>query len=195
MKGEPSSQEITIVSGLPRSGTSMMMKMLEAGGLVVVTDHLRVPDVDNPKGYYEYEKVKAIKTDATWIPATRGKVFKMVSLLLYHLPPNESYRIVLMRRRTEEILASERKMLERLGENPEATRDERMAEIFSKHLVHLDGWLKQQQHMAVLQVNYNDVMSDSANAILRIDEFFGNRLERGKMAAVVDPSLYRQRKI
>src|SRR5580692_4579151 len=96
--------DIIIVSGLPRSGTSVMMQMLDHGGVEVVTDHVRTADTDNPKGYYELEKVKKVKADATWLPATRGKAFKMVSQLLYDLPPGEKYCILFMERNLEEVL-------------------------------------------------------------------------------------------
>ena len=188
-----SSREITIVSGLPRSGTSMMMRMLEAGGIPVVTDRIREADVDNPKGYYEFERVKQIKEDASWIPDTRGKAFKMVSLLLYHLPPNETYRVILMRRDTAEILASERKMLERLGKDSDHASDGRMAEIFRKHLEHLERWLETQPHIHCVRVNYNDVMKDPGPVTRAVAEFFGGRLDAAAMSKVVDPALYRQR--
>src|SRR5271157_2249400 len=94
----PMDSEIIIVSGLPRSGTSLMMQMLENGGVVVVTDGIRTADTDNPRGYFEFERVKKIKEDASWLPETRGKAFKMVSQLLYDLPPTEKYKIVFMDR-------------------------------------------------------------------------------------------------
>ncbi len=172
----------------------MMRKMREAGGLDVVTDNVRTADVDNPKGYYEYEKVKTIKEDASWIPETRGKAFKMVSLLLYHLPVGEAYRVVLMRRDTQEILASERRMLERLGRDPDAARDERMAEIFTKHLGHLQGWLAGRPDMHVIEVSYNEVVKAPLPVVERVNAFFGGRLDTARMAAVVDPVLYRQRR-
>src|ERR1700756_1062270 len=103
----PMEHEIIIVSGLPRSGTSLMMQMLEKGGVSVVIDHVRTPDTDNPKGYHEFEKVKKIKQDASWLPETRGKAFKMVSQLLYDLPPGERYTIIFMERDFEEMLASQ----------------------------------------------------------------------------------------
>ncbi len=116
-------QAIIVVSGLPRSGTSLMMQMLEGGGVEVVTDGVRPADTDNPKGYYEFEKVKTIRRDASWLPATRGKAFKMVSQLLYDLPSGESYRIVFMERDLEETLLSQEKMLTRLGaRRPRARR-------------------------------------------------------------------------
>src|SRR5690348_9725375 len=107
--------EITIVSGLPRSGTSLMMQMLDKGGLEVVTDNIRIADRDNPRGYYEFEKVKTIKRDTSWLPQTRGKAFKMISQLLYDLPSSEKYRIIFMERDMDEMLVSQEKMLERLG--------------------------------------------------------------------------------
>src|SRR5215475_8067096 len=101
-----SKNEIVVVSGLPRSGTSLMMQMLDKGGLEVVTDKIRAADTDNPRGYYEYEQVKKIKQDKSWLPATRGKAFKMVSQLLYDLPPTEKYRVIFMERDFEEMLDS-----------------------------------------------------------------------------------------
>src|SRR5438132_4951320 len=105
--------EITIVSGLPRSGTSLMMQMLDNGGIEVVTDNIRTADTDNPRGYYEYEQVKKIKEEKSWLPQTRGKAFKMVSQLLYELPANEGYRIIFMQRDLDEMLLSQEKMLKR----------------------------------------------------------------------------------
>ena len=106
--------EIIIVSGLPRSGTSLMMQMLDNGGVPVVTDHIRTADTDNPRGYYEFEQVKKIKEDVSWLPETRGKAFKMVSQLLYELPASERYRIIFMERDLDEMLLSQEKMLARL---------------------------------------------------------------------------------
>src|SRR5580692_5957036 len=105
--------EIIVVSGLPRSGTSLMMQMLDNGGVAVVTDNIRAADTDNPRGYYEFEKVKKIKQDASWLPATRGQAFKMVSQLLYDLPAGERYRIIFMERDLDEMLLSQEKMLQR----------------------------------------------------------------------------------
>ena len=104
---------ITIVSGLPRSGTSMMMRMLEAGGMEVVTDNIRKANGDNPHGYFEFEKVKKIKEDSSWLDETFGKVFKMVSMLLYELPSDKNYKIIFMKRNMKEIMASQRIMLKK----------------------------------------------------------------------------------
>src|SRR5215813_11558433 len=110
----PMNTEIIVVSGLPRSGTSLMMQMLASGGVEVVTDHIRTADTDNPRGYLEFEKVKKIKEDQSWLPAVRGKAVKMVSQLLYDLPASERYRILFMERDLDEMLLSQEKMLKRL---------------------------------------------------------------------------------
>jgi hypothetical protein len=184
--------EITIVSGLPRSGTSLMMQMLAQGGVEVVTDNIRTSDIDNPRGYYEFEQVKKLKEDASWLPGTRGKGFKMVSQLLYDLPPSEAYRIVFMRREFDEMLASQEKMLERLGK-PAAPRDE-IRRAFTQHLDRLFAWLKEQPNMKVLFVRYQDLVANPGEQAGLVNEFFGGRLDVDKMAAAVDPSLYRNRK-
>ena len=109
---------IVVVSGLPRSGTSMMMQMLEAGGMEVMTDGLRAADEDNLKGYFEYETVKALHTDRNWLPEARGKAVKIISELLKYLPETQTYRIIFLRRALEEVLASQDRMLVRRGVQP-----------------------------------------------------------------------------
>jgi hypothetical protein len=185
-------REIVIVSGLPRSGTSLMMQMLDHGGIEAVSDGIRSPDVDNPRGYYEFEIVKKIKEDASWLPETRGKVFKMVSQLLYDLPKDETYRIVFMRRDFDEMLASQEKMLARLG-RPIAPREE-IKRAFRAHLEKLHAWLPKQENMHVLVVQHRDLVSNPQAEAARVNEFFGGRLDEARMIAAVDPSLYRNRK-
>ena len=184
---------INIVSGLPRCGTSMMMKMLEAGGFETVVDNIRKSDEDNPRGYYEFEKVKKIDKDASWLGETRGKVFKMVSMLLYHLPAEHRYKIIFMKRRMEEMLASQKKMLERKGLQPKQT-DEQIARLYGDHLKDIEQWLRDRENIEVLYVNYNEVLSDPASNARRVHEFLGNPLDEDEMIRVIDPSLYRQRK-
>jgi hypothetical protein len=184
--------EIIIVSGLPRSGTSLMMQMLDNGGVPVITDHIRAADTDNPKGYYEFEQAKTIKRDTTWLPAARGKAFKMVSQLLYHLPPGETYRIIFMERDLDEMLLSQEKMLTRLGRTP-APREE-IKRAYSIHLERLHEWLRQQGNMTVLRVTYNHVVERPREQAHRVWEFLGGRLDIEEMVKAVDPSLYRNRK-
>jgi hypothetical protein len=182
---------IMIVSGLPRSGTSLMMQMLDKGGIEVVTDGARAADVDNPQGYYELEQVKAIQRDRSWLPETRGKAFKMVSQLLYHLPASERYRIVFMERDFEEMLASQEKMLKRLG-RPAAPREEIIGP-YRLHLQQLHAWLAGQSHIAVLRVSYNELLPEPRRHAERVREFLGVDADLDAMAGAVNASLYRNR--
>ena len=193
--GSESQDYVTVVSGLPRSGTSMMMKMLEAGGIVPMTDEIRTADKDNPKGYYEFERVKQLdKGDTAWVKEAQGKVIKVISALLKHLPSEYQYRVIFMRRTMPEILASQKKMLVRRGENADDMDDEKMAALFDKHLQSVQGWLQTQPYVSVLYVHYSEMLVDPFSDIERIAQFLGKDLNVEKMADVVDPNLYRNRK-
>jgi Sulfotransferase domain len=185
-------ETITIVSGLPRSGTSMMMKMLEAGGLDPLTDNIRTADEDNPKGYFEFERVKQIENDKAWLEDARGRVVKMISALLKHLPPSYAYKVIFMRRAMPEILASQRQMLIRRGEPADAVPDDKMAAMFNKHVAQVESWLAAQPNIEVLYVSYNDVMKDSRPRAEQINTFLGGSLKVDEMVSVVDRALYRQ---
>lgn len=184
--------EIIIVSGLPRSGTSLMMQMLDNGGLEVVTDRLRSADTDNPRGYYEYEQVKKIKHDKSWLPAMRGKAFKMVSQLLYDLPLSETYRILFMNRDLDEMLDSQEKMLARLG-RPAAPREQIKA-AYLLHLERLHAWLERQPNFTVLRVNYNDLIERPTEQAERVRAFLDGHVDVAGMVKSVDPTLYRNRR-
>ncbi len=185
---------IVIVSGLPRSGTSMMMKMLEAGGIPLLTDHQRSPDEDNPKGYFEFERVKNLpKGDVDWLPQARGKAVKVISALLEHLPPQYTYRVLFMRRDLREILASQRKMLLRRGEDPDKVDEEELYRLFSKHLQYIRRWLAQQPNFRVLEVPYNRIMETPEPYVHQINVFLGGSLDEDAMIKVIDPHLYRNR--
>lgn len=183
--------EIIIVSGLPRSGTSLMMQMLDRGGIPVVTDGRRSADVDNPRGYYEYEAVKRVKRDASWLPSIRGRAVKAVSQLLYDFPATERYRIIFMERDMVEMLRSQEKMLGRLGRAAAPT--DQIEESYRIHLERLFAWLDEQPHMRRLVVQYNALMADPRSEAARIDAFLHGGLDLQKMVAAVDPSLYRNR--
>ena len=184
---------IVIVSGLPRSGTSMMMQMCAAGGIEPLTDHQRQADEDNLKGYYELEQVKRLGKDTSWLPQARGKVVKVISSLLKHLPPEYAYKIIFMHRSMDEIIASQKQMLVRLGE-PNRFSDQDLARMFRNHLTQMDQWLKDQQHVEVLHVDYNKLLAKPVEEIAEIKAFLGNAVDEAKMAAVIDTNLYRQRR-
>lgn len=195
LKKNNENKEVIIVSGLPRSGTSMMMKMLEAGGLFILSDHQRTADVDNPKGYYEYERVKKLKDgDVDWISEAEGKVVKVISFLLKDLPNSHSYKVVFMQRALPEILASQKKMLEHRNEDPNKLADEEMAQIFKKHLHDIYDWLNKQENFQSLIVDYNQLMEDPMDLIPEINSFLGGELNEEEMGKIIDSSLYRQRK-
>ena len=183
---------IYIVSGLPRSGTSMMMKMLEAGGMDVLTDFARKADEDNPKGYYEFEKAKDIKNDVSWLEEAYGKVFKIVSELLYHLPSDKTYKIIFMRRDINEILASQKKMLSN-SEIDDGISDDTLAKLYAKKLSRITVWLNEQDNIKVHYVEYKSVLNNTEEIVEGLNKFIGNTLDTQKMMNVVDPALYRQR--
>lgn len=189
-----SSGEIIIVSGLPRSGTSMMMQMLEAGGVEILCDGERRADDDNPKGYYELEAVKQTKDDASWLEGAPGKAVKMISQLLLDLPDDRVYRVIFMRREMSEILASQRKMLERRGGGAsEQFNDEEMSKIFTQHLAQVTDWLGDHSNMSVHEVWHAEAIRDAAGTAQRVAEFLGRALDVPAMAAAVDGQLHRNR--
>jgi hypothetical protein len=195
MTDQPLSQVVTVVSGLPRSGTSMMMKMLEAGGLPPLTDNIRTADEDNPKGYYEFERVKQLpKGDVAWLPDAQGKVVKVIAALLPYLPGGYEYRVIFMQRAMSEVLASQRQMLIRRGEDPDKIPDDVIAKLFEKHLKQVNEWVSQQPNVERLDVNYNEMLKNPQPFIEQINAFLGNHLDAVKMATVVDPALHRQRR-
>lgn len=185
---------ILIVSGLPRCGTSMMMQMLEAGGIPIMTDNTRKADEDNPRGYYEFEEVKKIKEDISWLEHCHGKAFKMVSALLYYLPKGKRYRVIFMKRDLMEMLASQRAMLERLAKKQDNVSDEDMAKKSEKHLLKLEDWLAKQSNIEVIYMNYNEIIQNPLENANLLNRFLEGQLNVDKMTGVVSKSLYRQRK-
>ena len=189
------SKTVIVVSGLPRSGTSMMMKMLEAGGLAILTDNLREADANNPKGYYEFERVKQMKDgDFAWLPDAAGKVVKIVTGLIMFLPSNYNYKIIFMKRDLEEVLSSQKKMLGRLGKEDDNIPDDKMGKVYEEHLKQVKGWLVRQPNIEMLYVNYNTMVADPTESLQKVNEFLGGKMDVQVMAGVVDKELYRERK-
>jgi hypothetical protein len=193
------STPVIVVSGLPRSGTSMMMKMLEAAGLEVVVDGVRTADDDNPKGYYEFERVKKLPVgDVGWVGESTGKVVKVISALLEHLPADQQYRVIFMRRRLVEVLRSQQKMLANRDEAADAVADEQLTAFFTKHLTTVEGWLESQPNVEAVFVDYNDMLVNPTAAVDQLRHFLdpavvGRSLDWDATDAVVDPGLYRNR--
>lgn len=188
-------KSIYVVSGLPRSGTSMMMKMLEAGGLPPLTDNERTADDDNPKGYYEFERVKKMQEgDLEWIKDAPGKVVKVISYLIRHLPDGYDYKVIFMRRAMQEILASQKKMLINRGEPTDKVSDQELTVLYEKHLEQTFSWMNQHSNFSCLQVDYNRMLKEPQPILVQMQAFLGNKVNIQKMGEVVDPQLYRQRK-
>ncbi|MCI0460395.1 MAG: sulfotransferase [Gemmataceae bacterium] len=185
---------ITIVTGLPRSGTSLMMQMLQAGGMPILTDNLRQADADNPRGYLEFEPVKQLKRDASWLRGAYGQAVKLVHLLLYDLPAGHPYRVLFLRRKLPEVVASQRAMLDRQGKKGASLPEDQLARLFAGQLTQVEAWLRERENFAVLDVSYNDLIAGPTGQADRINHFLGGGLIPAAMSTVVEPALYRQRK-
>jgi hypothetical protein len=184
---------VIIVSGLPRSGTSLMMQMLRAGGLPVLTDNLRTADDDNPYGYLEFERVKQIKRDKAWLDEAHGKAVKIIHLLLMELPSDHKYRVIFMRRDLNEVVQSQAKMLERSGRHGAKLPREKLMEAFQNQLNQVMAWLGTQPNVQTLELDYSVVVSDASTAACRVNVFLGGGLDETEMTRSVDPALYRNR--
>jgi 16S rRNA G1207 methylase RsmC len=187
-------QPLIVVSGLPRSGTSMVMQMLEAGGVEIVADFARAADPDNPEGYYELERVKDLDRgrETAWLAGIRGKAVKIVSHYLRYLPHTNNYRVIFVHRNLDEILASQAKMLARRGEQT-GTDDARMKELYSEHLAKAARELAARSCFDTLDVQHGATIRDPAGVATAINRFFGGALDEDAMASVVNPDLYRNR--
>jgi len=171
----------------------MVMRMLVVGGMEALADDVRAPDEDNPLGYYEFDRVKKLERDKSWLPNAKGKVVKTISMLLKHLPSEYSYTVIFMCRNLEEIIASQKQMLIRRGEPTDKVSDEDLQRMFKGHLKKLEEWLNTQTNFRVLYVKYKDILENPFLWSRKINEFLGHKLDEAKMASIVDSNLYRQR--
>ena len=189
--GEP----IIVVSGLPRSGTSVMMSMLAAGGVALLEDQVREPDVDNPQGYHELELTKQLheQPDRSWLASAQGKAVKVISELLEDLPNSYYYKVIFMDRDLREVVASQNKMLRRREQDPVISSDDQVVPVFERHLRLTRRWLQNRPNFEVLEVAYRSVIGDAGGVSARINAFLGGGLRVDAMSDVVDPSLYRNR--
>jgi hypothetical protein len=184
---------ITVVSGLPRSGTSMAMQMIVAGGIAPVTDDLRAADADNPRGYFEFERVKSLRTDKAWVDDARGKVVKVIHMLVPELPDDRAYRVVFLERDLREVVKSQSTMLARSAKAGGGLPPERLVAIYEQQLKQVQSWLAARPNFSVLAVRHADFMRDAAAQASAIDAFLGGGLDVAAMAAAVDPNLYRNK--
>lgn len=190
------SSSITVVSGLPRSGTSMMMSALKAGGMGLVVDGERAADANNPKGYYEFERVKKLPTgDVGWLDMAQGKAVKIVSALLEFLPEAYSYRVIFMERNIDEILASQSRMLARSGKTDEhPVSDAVLRQSYEEHLLEVKQAMAENEWMETLYVSYNETLRAPHEMCLKVAAFLDGAVKAAEMERVIDPSLYREQK-
>jgi hypothetical protein len=190
-RGEP----LVVVSGLPRSGTSMMMRMLEAGGLSILGDAERAADIDNPKGYFELERIKNLEheQDKSYLRAGRGKAVKAISFLIKDLPHDNDYRVIFMRRDLDEVLASQDKMIARLDQGDTSANQEAMKEAYRNDIVRTRLLCRKRPNFELIEVHYKAAIDDPASACRMVNEFLGGRLDEAAMRAAIDASLYRNR--
>ncbi|HXU77500.1 MAG TPA: alkaline phosphatase family protein [Methylomirabilota bacterium] len=185
---------ITVVSGLPRSGTSLMMQLLAAAGCDALTDHKRAADADNPLGYFEFEKVLTLARDASWIPEARGKVVKIVAQLLTSLPAGEHYQIILMQRDLAEVIGSQKAMLTRQNREGAALDSTQLAQAYTAQLERIRALLERRPKVRVLTVNFGALLEDPSGMVERIAEFLGGSFDRRAAANAVHPELQRQKR-
>jgi hypothetical protein len=185
---------VTIVSGLPRSGTSLMMQMLAAGGMPVLSDGERRADIDNPKGYLEWERIKQLPKEPGLIAEAEGKVVKVISQLLLSLPPGHEYRVIFMQRPLPEIMASQDEMLRRRGTYEAGVDNSVVAGAFRDHLYKVHSWLTSQPDVKVLRVPYHEVLSGPKVTAENVAKFLQFELDVEAMVRQVDRTLYRQKK-
>jgi hypothetical protein len=184
---------ITIVSGLPRSGTSLMMQMLAAGGMPILSDGERVADADNPRGYCEWERIKQLSKEPTCIDEAEGKAVKVISQLLFALPTGHDYQIIFMERPLTEVVASQAEMIRRRGTTGAPLPEAALIAGLKAHLHQVNAWLAQKRDILVSRVEYHSVLRDPRRAAANVRDFLQRGLDVESMARQVDPSLYRQR--
>jgi hypothetical protein len=184
---------ITIVSGLPRSGTSLMMQMLSAGGLPVLSDGERKADSDNPKGYLEWERIKQLPKEPSLIGEAENKVVKVISQLILALPEGHEYRIVFMQRPLPEVLKSQDEMLRRRGNFQASAGSSAIEEAFQRHLMEVNRWLATKPNIQVLRLHYHRVLREPRAVSEELAAFLGIKLDVDAMVQQVDGSLYRNR--
>ncbi|MCH2173723.1 sulfotransferase [Myxococcota bacterium] len=189
---------VTVVAGLPRSGTSLLMQMLAAGGMPILSDDVRKPDEDNPRGYLELEATKALRDDASFLADGSGRAVKIIAPMLPYLPVQRGrlYRVVFTQRDLEEVLASQTVMLARLGRDPAQTQNENasLRAAFHRQLVNSRDILAQRPDVDTLFVHYPKVVANPMETARAIANFVPADLDPAAMAAAMDRQLHRQRR-
>jgi len=184
---------ITIVSGLPRSGTSLVMQMLKAGGMEVLTDGVRKPDENNPLGYFEYEKVKLLMKDNGWLYEAEDKALKIIAQLLIYLPDDFEYKIIFVERDLDEVLISQKKMLKNMGSSRSDVDENLLKNAFEKQVTRVKSWLKDQPNCETVFITFKDIILNGTDVLLQLNGFLRQRIDENMAFSVINPQLYRVR--
>lgn len=189
----PDPRVVTLVTGTPRSGTSLVMQMLRAGGMPLLCDDARPADADNPRGYFECDAVRRTRQDAAWLDAAPGRAVKVVHALVPCLPPGRAYRVIDVRRPLVQVLASQRAMLLRAGAPARAEDEALLERLFRSQREAMERWVLRVAGVPLLRLDYPDLVAEPSAAAARLTAFLGEPLDAGAMAAAVEPRLHRQR--
>jgi len=182
-------EQITVVSGLPRSGTSLMMQMLNNGGLEILKDDKRKADISNPKGYFEYEPVMSIHKDNSWLKKSKDKSVKIIAPLLKYLDPQFRYKVIFMKRDLYEIIRSQQIMI---GKDPE-TFSVKLYNAYHRQLSTIENWKDREPFIELLYIDYKDLLESPEQNINKIEKFLAVNLDTQNMAKAIDKSLYRNK--
>ena len=186
-------EPIYIVSGLPRSGTSMMMQMLIEGGLKPYTDNKRAADENNPKGYFEHEAVKNLAGNKKWLKDLKNKLVKIISHQLFYLPSKYNYKIIFMHRDIKEIILSQTKMLKKSNKKAAEAYPYSLEIQYKKNLSQVMEWANDNYNVSMIVIEYKDTIDSPEIVAGKINEFSDNKLDKNKMFKVVDKNLYRSK--
>jgi len=181
--------QIVVVSGLPRSGTSLMMQMLQKGGLQTLTDHERKADQSNPKGYFEYQPVKSLHKDNSWLHEAKNKSVKVVAPLLKFLSPEYRYKVIFMKRDLTEVIKSQQKMI---GKNPDILPFN-LFEAYNKQLNQVEIWKNKEPGVELIYLDYKEVLEHPGQVADKLSAFIGSKLNKSEMLTCVDKTLYRNK--
>jgi len=184
---------ITVVTGLPRSGTSLMMQILKAGEIEILTDNIRQPDLNNPRGYFEFEKVKALQNDNTWLSEAEGKAVKIIIQLVPYLPLNFDYSIIVMKRNTDEIILSQEKMIDNLGGRKASVNNDILKKVFENQLNKGEEYINTNKNFKKFVVDFNELLSGKKEIIENLNMFLDKKLNLDNSLNIIDKSLYRNR--
>ncbi len=189
----PIEKSIIVVSGLPRSGTSLMMQILQACGIPVLSDHSRPADEHNPRGYFEFQAVKTLKHDPTWLSMAVGKAVKIVSHLLFYLPNHFHYKIIFMLRHLDEVIHSQNKMLKNEKTNNVFNVDPTLKIQLMTHLLKVHQWMQSQKQIEFVQIHFNQLFSTPESELLKLTHFLNIQCDLNNILPVLDSKLYRSR--